>query len=68
MSHAPQPAADAAEPLFTRNFLVLCVSTLLFFESMFLLLAVLPVFIVRELGGTEAQVGVVVGCLPWPQS
>ena len=61
MPHAPQPAADAAEPLFTRNFLVLCVSTLLFFESMFLLLAVLPVFIVRELGGTEAQVGVVVG-------
>ena len=61
MSPAPQPAADAAAPLFTRNFLVLCVGTLLFFESMFLLLAVLPVFIVRELGGTETQVGVVVG-------
>ena len=59
----PQPAGAsvAAEPLFTRNFLVVCVSTLLFFESMFLLLAVLPVFIVRELNGTQAQVGVVVG-------
>lgn len=60
----PQPALaspETADSLFTRNFVVLCVSTLLFFESMFLLLAVLPVFIVQELRGTEAQVGVVVG-------
>jgi MFS family permease len=60
----PQPAlssAETAESLFTRNFLVLCISTLLFFESLFLLLAVLPVFIVQELHGTEAQVGVVLG-------
>ena len=59
-----QPAlssSEAAESLFTRNFVVLCISTLLFFESMFLLLAVLPVFIVQELHGTESQVGVVVG-------
>lgn len=57
----PAGSSAAAEPLFTRNFLMVCLSTLLFFESMFLLLAVLPVFIVRELDGTQAQVGVVVG-------
>ena len=52
---------ETTDSLFSRNFIVLCVSTLLFFESMFVLLAVLPVFIVQELGGTESQVGVVVG-------
>ncbi len=60
----PQPAlppTETAESLFSRNFLVLCISTLLFFESMFLLLAVLPVFIVQELRGTESQVGIVLG-------
>ena len=60
----PQPAlspAEGTESLFSRNFLVLCISTLLFFESMFLLLAILPVFIVQELHGTESQVGMVLG-------
>ena len=60
----PQPAvspAETAESLFSRNFVVLCISTLLFFESMFLLLAVLPVFIVQELHGTQSQVGMILG-------
>jgi MFS family permease len=61
---SPQPAHVSQVPsdaLFTRGFLLLCASTLLFFESMFVLLAILPLFIVQELRGTESQVGIIMG-------
>lgn len=61
LSQPDLPSAETAESVFSRNFLVLCISTLLFFESLFVLLAVLPVFIIQELHGTEAQVGLVLG-------
>ncbi len=49
------------DKLFTRDFLLLCLSTFLFSGSMFLLFAVLPLFVVEELGGTESQVGLIMG-------
>lgn len=39
----------------------MCVSTFLFSGSMFLLFAVLPLFIVQELHGAESQVGMIMG-------
>jgi MFS family permease len=55
----PPPAAS--ETLFTRDFLLVCFSTFLFSGSMFLLFAVLPLFIVQELHGAESQVGLIMG-------
>ncbi len=51
----PQPA------LFTRNYVLLCVGAFLFSGSMFLLFAVLPLFVVQELRGAESQVGMIMG-------
>jgi MFS family permease len=53
------PVAPGA--LFTRDFLLVCLSTFLFSGSMFLLFAVLPLFVVQELRGAESQVGMIMG-------
>lgn len=53
------PAVE--EKLFTRDFLLVCLSTFLFSGSMFLLFAVLPLFIVEHLHGAESQVGLIMG-------
>ena len=55
---SPQAASEA---LFARDFLLLCASTFLFSGSMFLLLVILPLFVVQELQGAESQVGIVAG-------
>jgi len=61
------PSSDAESvsvapaPLFTRDFLLLCLSSFLFSMSMFLLFAVLPVFVVEELRGAKSQVGLIMG-------
>lgn len=55
------PGATAPEALFTRDFLLLCLSSFLFSSSMFLLFAVLPVFVVQDLKGAESQVGLIMG-------
>jgi MFS family permease len=47
--------------LFTRDFLLLCASSFLFSSSMFLLFAVLPLFVVQELKGAQSQVGLIMG-------
>jgi MFS family permease len=63
---APQrPSPEAAGPdgearLFNRNFLLACLTTLATFTSFYLLLATLPLYIVR-LGGGEAEVGLIIG-------
>lgn len=48
------------ERLWTRNFILLTVAMLLLFIGFYLLIPTLPLFI-RELGGTESQVGLVIG-------
>jgi MFS family permease len=58
---APLPTATTPDTLFTRDFLLLCVSSFLFSSSMFLLFAVLPVFVVQELKGAQSQVGMIMG-------
>jgi MFS family permease len=58
---APLSPQATQAALFTRDFLLLCLSTFLFSGSMFLLFAVLPIFVVQELKGLESQVGLVMG-------
>ena len=61
-----QPGVDAAQPgapkeaLFTRNFLLACVITLASFTSFYFLLTTLPVYI-TTIGGSEAEVGLIIG-------
>ncbi len=47
--------------MFTQDFILLCLGTFLFAGSMFLLFAVLPVFVVEELHGADSQVGLIMG-------
>ncbi len=58
---APLPTQPVPDTLFTRDFLLLCLSNFLFSSSMFLLFAVLPVFVVEELKGDKSQVGFIMG-------
>lgn len=60
-SSSPRPSGPDHAALFTRDFILLCLATFLFAGSMFLLFAVLPVFIVEELDGADAQVGLIMG-------
>ena len=59
----PEPSSPSQRPevLFTRDFILLCLGTFLFAGSMFLLFAVLPVFVVEELHGADSQVGLIMG-------
>ena len=60
MPESPSPSQHP-EALFTRDFILLCLGTFLFAGSMFLLFAVLPVFVVEELHGADSQVGLIMG-------
>ncbi|MEK7848352.1 MAG: MFS transporter, partial [Chloroflexota bacterium] len=46
--------------MFTRSFVLGCLTTLAAFISFYFLLATLPLYIV-EIGGTESQVGLIIG-------
>jgi len=48
------------DELWTKNYILLTVSVLLLFSSFYLLIPTLPLFI-QHLGGTEAQVGLIMG-------
>ncbi|MEW6105524.1 MAG: MFS transporter [Bacillota bacterium] len=50
--------AGCGDALFTRNFILTCFATLLFYMSFHLLLPTLPVYVLG-LGGTEGDVGLV---------
>src|SRR5262245_21364091 len=61
---APVPtlaASTAPARLFSRDFVLLCVSSFLFSLSMFLLFAVLPLFVVQALQGANSQDGLIMG-------
>ena len=55
-----KPTVKTAEPLWTRNFILITVANLLVFLGFQLLLPTIPVY-VTELGGRESMVGLVVG-------
>lgn len=57
----PLSTNPSSDVLFTRDFLLLCLSSFLFSMSMFLLFAVLPLFVVQELHGAKSQVGLIMG-------
>ncbi|MCS1351749.1 MFS transporter [Mechercharimyces sp. CAU 1602] len=48
------------QALWTKNFVILSLSNFLMFASFYMLLPTLPVFVVEELSGTEAQVGLII--------
>lgn len=47
--------------LVTRNYVLLCISNFLQFIIHFLLITALPIFVGQELGGTDSEVGLVIG-------
>ena len=50
------------EKLFNKNYLCLCASNFLFFFSFYLLLPVLPFFIIEQFHGSKAIIGTVISC------
>ena len=63
MASASQPiptSPEASSPLFTRDFVLLCLVTLGFFSSFFFFFPTLP-FYIKHLGGQEADVGLLIG-------
>lgn len=50
------------EKLFNKNYLCLCAANFLFFFSFYLLLPVLPFFIIEQFHGSNAIIGTVISC------
>lgn len=50
------------EKLFNKNYLCLCAANFLFFFSFYLLLPVLPFFIIEQFQGSNAIIGTVISC------
>jgi len=50
------------EKLFNKNYLCLCAANFLFFFSFYLLLPVLPFFIIEQFHGSKAIIGTVISC------
>lgn len=50
-------------PLWTRNFILICLSNLFVFTSFYFLLPTLPVFVTDVLRGDESNVGYIIGIL-----
>ena len=48
--------------MFNKNYLCLCASNFLFFFSFYLLLPVLPFFIIEQFHGSKAIIGTVISC------
>ncbi|KKM11701.1 MFS transporter [Clostridiales bacterium PH28_bin88] len=51
------------QPLWTKNFLLICVANLMVFTSFYFLLPTLPVFVTEVLKGDESNVGYIIGIL-----
>ncbi len=54
------PKAPADPPLVTRPFVLVCLATLFFYLSFYLILPVMPLYVAR-LGGTPIQLGLIIG-------
>ena len=48
------------ERLWTKNYIMLTITALLLFSGFYLLMPTLPMFI-KQLGGSESQVGFIIG-------
>lgn len=51
---------DTSEKLFTKNFVLTSLSTFAIFTSFYSLLVTLPIYIL-QLGGSESEVGLIIG-------
>lgn len=49
------------EPLWTRNFILLCISNFFQFMTNFIMMSTLPIFITNTLHGSRQEVGILVG-------
>jgi len=65
VQHARSPGSDVATPsrLLTPEFGVLMLASVLYFGGTGILNALVPIFVVDELGGTEATAGTVMGSI-----
>ena len=54
------PSMPAEPPLVTRPFVLICLATLFFYLSFYLILPVMPLY-VSSLGGTPIQLGLIIG-------
>lgn len=54
---------NGKEPLWTKNFMLICLTNLLLFGSFYFLLPTLPVFIAEVLKGDESKIGLIIGAL-----
>ncbi|AEG60846.1 MFS transporter [Desulforamulus ruminis] len=50
-------------PLWTKDFVLICLTNLMVFTSFYFLLPTLPVFVTDMLGGDESNVGYIIGVL-----
>jgi predicted MFS family arabinose efflux permease len=54
-------AGELRPPLFTRPFVLTCATGFALFTSFMLMLAILPLHLKEDLGGTDAAVGLIIG-------
>jgi MFS family permease len=54
---------NAQQPLWTKNFIFICLTSLFLFTSFYFLIPTLPVYVTDALHGNESQVGYIVGVL-----
>ena len=56
-----QPVSPAEDRILTRDFILTCCGGFVLFSSFLLLLAILPLYLKDDLGGSDAEVGLIIG-------
>jgi predicted MFS family arabinose efflux permease len=60
-THHPSLITHHSPPILTRDFVLTCGAGFVLFASMMLLLGVLPLYLKEDLGGSDAEVGLIIG-------
>jgi len=60
-SSVPHVPAPSEERILTRDFILTCCGGFVLFSSFLLLLAILPLYLKDDLGGSDAEVGLIIG-------
>jgi predicted MFS family arabinose efflux permease len=56
-----KPPTTSEERILTRDFILTCCGGFVLFSSFLLLLAILPLYLKDDLGGSDAEVGLIIG-------
>jgi len=59
--HHPSLITHHEPPIITRAFVITCASGFVMFSSFMLLLAILPLYLKDDLGGSDSEVGLIIG-------